>query len=44
MEITLNKRRAKELVVALELSENQNLLSEVFAWTEKNSQETQVNV
>ena len=34
MDISLDKRCARELLVALELSENQGLLSEVLKWME----------
>ena len=35
MEVSLNKRCAKELVVALEISRNQRLLMEILSWTQK---------
>ena len=42
MEISLNKRCDKELVVALELSESQRFVLEIFEWAMENLKEIQV--
>lgn len=42
IEMSLNERCGKELVAALELSENQNFVIQVLSWTEKCTKEFQV--
>ena len=43
IEVCLHKRYAKELVVALELSDNHGLLADACSWTEKNQDDIQVD-
>ena len=42
MEISLSKRCLKELVVAVEWSENDSLLTEILKWAETNQKEITV--
>ena len=44
MEISLNKRNVKGLIVALVVSDNQSLLSDLLSWTENNSKEIEVSL
>lgn len=43
METTLNNKFVKELVVALEMSENRSILTRILTWTAKSLNEILVN-